>query len=86
MRKRELIFLLSFTCNYVVSAKRGFLFLLVLGIGVLFNCGTLWAFHIIILNTYGPRSDKRDLMAIKVKGNSFTQKERPTYCEQLLKI
>ena len=27
------IFLLSFTCNYVVSVRRGFLFLLVLGTG-----------------------------------------------------
>ena len=25
--KRELIYLLSFTCNYVVSVRRGFLFL-----------------------------------------------------------
>ena len=31
--KRELLFLLSFTCIYVVSVRRGFLFLLVLGIG-----------------------------------------------------
>ena len=31
--KRELMFLLSFTCNYAVSVRRGFLFLLVLGIG-----------------------------------------------------
>ena len=31
--KRELIFLLSFTCNYVVSVRRGFLFLLVLRTG-----------------------------------------------------
>ena len=31
--KRELICLLLFTCNYVVSAWRGFLFLWVLGIG-----------------------------------------------------
>ena len=31
--KRELAFLLSFTCNYIVSVRRGFLFLLVLGIG-----------------------------------------------------
>ena len=29
--KRELIFLLLFTCNYVVSVLRGFLFLWVLG-------------------------------------------------------
>ena len=31
--KRELIFLLSFSCNYVVSVWIGFLFLWVLGIG-----------------------------------------------------
>ena len=30
---RELFFLLSFICNYVVSVLKGFLFLLVLGIG-----------------------------------------------------
>ena len=33
LRKRELICLLLFTCNYVVSVKRGFLLLLVLGMG-----------------------------------------------------
>ena len=33
LRKRELICLLLFTCNYVVSVWRGFLFLLVLGMG-----------------------------------------------------
>ena len=31
LRKRELICLLSFTCNYVVSIQRGFLFLLDVG-------------------------------------------------------
>ena len=33
LRKRELICLLLFTCNYVVSVWRGFLFLWVLGMG-----------------------------------------------------
>ena len=33
LRKRELIFLLLFICNYVVSVWRGFLFLWVLGMG-----------------------------------------------------
>ena len=42
--------------------------------------------YIIYVYIYGPRTDKRDLMAIKVKSNIFTQKERPTYCEQLMKI
>ena len=31
--KRELICLLLFTCNYVVSVRKGFLFLWVLGMG-----------------------------------------------------
>ena len=31
--KRELICLLLFTCNYVISVPRGFLFLWVLGMG-----------------------------------------------------
>ena len=34
--KRELICLLLFTCNYVVSVWRGFLFLWVLGTGYVF--------------------------------------------------
>ena len=38
--KRELICLLLFTCNYVVSVWRGFLFLWVPGMGLLFYCGT----------------------------------------------
>ena len=33
LEKRELICLLLFTCNYVVSVWRGFLFLWVLGMG-----------------------------------------------------
>ena len=37
--KRELICLLLFTCNYVVSVWRGFLFLWVLGMG---NVILLW--------------------------------------------
>ena len=31
--KRELICVMLFTCNYVVSVRRGFLFLSVLGMG-----------------------------------------------------
>ena len=34
--KRELICLLLFTCNYVVSVWRGFLFLCVLGMGYVY--------------------------------------------------
>ena len=35
---------------------------------------------------YEPRSDKRDLLAIKVKSEKFTETERPSCCEQLQKI
>ena len=48
--KRQLICLLSFTCNYVVSVRRGFLFLLVFGWAALSHYDTLWAFHMTILN------------------------------------
>ena len=37
-------------------------------------------------NIYEPRSDKRDLLAIKVKSDIFTEKERSYCCEQLQKI
>ena len=37
-------------------------------------------------NKYEPRSDKRDLLAIKVKSEIFKEKERPSCCEQLQKI
>ena len=40
--ERELICLLLFTCNNVVSVRRGFLFLWVLGWAALFYCGTAW--------------------------------------------
>ena len=33
-----------------------------------------------------PRSDKRDPLAVKVKSEIFTEKERPSCCEQLQKI
>ena len=33
-----------------------------------------------------PRSDKRDLLAIKVKSEIITEKERPSCYEQLQKI
>ena len=39
--KRELICLLLFTCNYVVSVWRGFLFLWVLGMGYVIMPPTL---------------------------------------------
>ena len=44
-----LLFLLSISRNYVVSVRRGFFFLLVLGQVVLFYFGPPWAFAIIKL-------------------------------------
>ena len=43
--KRELVFLLLFTCSFVVSVSERFLFLLVLGMGYAFYCGTPIAFR-----------------------------------------
>ena len=37
-------------------------------------------------NIIEPRSDNRDLLAIKFKSEIFTEKERPSCCEQLQKI
>ena len=46
MGKRELICLLSFTCNYVVSVRTGFL----LGMVCVIYCGTPCAFLIIMFH------------------------------------
>ena len=46
--KRELICLLLFTCNYVVSLWRGFLFLWVLGMGYVILLWHSLSLHIII--------------------------------------
>ena len=37
-------------------------------------------------NAFEPRSDNRDLLAIKVESEIFTEEERPSCCEQLQKI
>ena len=47
--KRELICLLLFACNYVVSVWRGFLFLWVLGMGYVILLWHSLSLHIIIL-------------------------------------
>ena len=44
------------------------------------------AYCIVGGNTIEPRSDKRDLLAIKVKNEIFIEKERPSCCKQLQKI
>ena len=46
--KRELVFLLSFTRDFVVSVRRSFLFQCVLVKAAVFSCGTPCAFHITI--------------------------------------
>ena len=38
------------------------------------------------IHVYEPRSERRDLLAIKVKSEIFTYIERPSCCEQLQKI
>ena len=54
--KRELFFLLLFTCNYVVSVWRGFLFLWVFGMGYVI---LLW--HSLSLPyNYAPNFEKVD--------------------------
>ena len=47
--KRELVFLLLFTCNFVVSVRRRFLFLLVLGMGCVILFWRSLDFPLIIL-------------------------------------
>ena len=42
--------------------------------------------YLLLSITYEPRSDKRDLLGIKVKSEIFTENERPSCCEQLQKI
>ena len=50
--KRELICLLLFTCNYVVSVWRGFLFLWVLGMGYVILLWHSLSLPLIILEGY----------------------------------
>ena len=50
VREKRANFLLTFTCNYVVSVRWGFLFLW----AALFYCGTTWAFHMVIKQTNTP--------------------------------
>ena len=42
--------------------------------------------YLTVINIIEPRSDRRDLLAIKVKSEIFTENERPSCCEQLQKI
>ena len=42
--------------------------------------------YILDMITYEPRSDRKGLLAIKVKSEIFTEKETPSCYEQLQKI
>ena len=53
------------------------------GVSVSIECWTLQKKFIFIIV---PRSDRRDLLAIKFKSEIFTEKERPSCCEHLQKI
>ena len=53
--KKKLICLLLFTCNYVVSAWRGFIFLWVLGMGYVI---LLWHSLSLPYNYFGPKEIK----------------------------
>ena len=55
--KRELICLLLFTCNYVVSVWRGFLLLWVLGMGYVILLWYSLSLPLIIIHQYGIRGD-----------------------------
>ena len=50
--KRELISLMLFACNYVVSVRRGFLLPGCLGWATVFYCGTPSAFRVIIFGLW----------------------------------
>ena len=61
--KRELICLLSFTCNYVVFVWRGFLFLWVLGMGYVI---LLWHSLSLPYNYFGTRSTQVEEIVTKI--------------------
>ena len=54
------------------------------GFPIVFIKIPIYGFSTLFVNE--PRSDRRDLLAIKVKREIFTEKERPSCCEQLQKI
>ena len=72
--KRELICLLLFTCNYVVSVWRGFLFLWVLGMGYVIS---LWHSLSLPYNYFSidmqNKVDTSNSQAMKVNVNSAKQ-------------
>ena len=83
--KRELICLLLFTCNYVVSVWRGFLFLWVLGMGYVI---LLWHSLSLPYNYFG--SDETDIECQKcskiVNENIACSGCKLRYCLKCAKI
>ena len=63
--KRELIYLLLFTCNYVVSVREVISSSGCLGWATLFYCGSSWAFHIVILVDFR-HTPKLDLQSKRI--------------------
>ena len=62
--KRRLMCLLLFTCNYVVSVRRGFLFLWVLGMGYVILLWHSQSLHIIIFIAMFPPFEDKLLLSI----------------------
>ena len=68
--KRELICLLLFTCNYVVSVWRGFLFLWVLRMGYVI---LLWHSLIILVVSHLSFENGNLVLIVPVPGHCFSK-------------
>ena len=80
--KRELICLLLFTCNYVVSVRIGFLFLWVLGMGYVI---LLWHYLSLPYNYFGVRvSVTFHFMCVHIIFSSVSVVELPPLGKLLL--
>ena len=69
--KRELICLLLFTCNYVVSVWRGFLFLWVLGMGyvILLSHSLSLPYNYFIFNCFAHQDSFDDFYLLPISRN-----------------
>ena len=70
-----MIFLLSFTCNYVVSVLRGFHFLFVLGIGCVFF---LWHPATLPYNYFVSLLNKYTSFIINSRSTGYTENHKST--------
>ena len=77
--KRELICLLLFTCNYVVSVWRGFLFLWVLGMG---HVILLWHSLSLLYNCFGLNYFSREQNHVFSKMDLFRLFQLERGCRQ----